>query len=110
MRVYEVEEPYYCYDCERIVEVEYHYEESEGYGEYICCECKGDYVTEAGTCEICGEPIDPDTRLCEICEDKISVEYDKLVHFIYGMNDKLKGNAVQEIIDYYIERRTGDEV
>lgn len=78
---------YYCPDCGAI----FWKGDEGGFIEcgrvYRCCpECGGTDYEEAGECERCGSPCDPERHLCDVCEDDL---------------ETIVRSAVKEVVDSY---------
>lgn len=66
-----VEKVWYCPTCDRLFDdrdITYSDELEVGYSHRICVACgTWDELEEAEECEICGEPIKPNTHYCNEC-------------------------------------------
>ena len=70
---------YYCNNCEEIFDVA-DYKEEKGERINICPECGSEDFTDAGTCEMCSEPISPNEELCEDCRNYLQTEFEKMAY------------------------------
>lgn len=67
-RYVKVEEVHWEVDTRRIEEME----------TVVCPHC-GHELDEAGKCDICGEPCDPDENFCEWCSSNMLVEWNHMI-------------------------------
>ena len=86
---------YYCEYCEEIFAEDDAkiVREQYGYGErelYACPTCRSTYITDAGTCEICGEPTRPDEDICPECSEEMYKAWEAIVNKV--MDLRLKAN------------------
>ncbi len=57
---------YFCRDCGKFFETPER-KTVWGHEELICPDCQGDFLSEAGTCSLCGQYVDPNEEFCTSC-------------------------------------------
>lgn len=105
---------YYCDDCKRFLDesdvemvcVYPQTHDSPAEYEYRCPYCGNEELQEAGTCEFCGEPIDPDSKLnfCEECDDYFDYMIEQMVEHIANEWGCEKEHARQALFEYIAEK------